>query len=282
MTEYKDQLDSLIEKLDELKKKNDNLSEEIRELDDEITRFKMIRGDEDWVTEEFNPEDHPETFTVETDSGRAANPSFRAFDPQITEAQPDFRPAPPVSYPQIKSDLEKFIGENLINKIGIAITVIGVAIGAKYSIDHDLISPLTRIILGYLVGLGLLGIGIRLSKNYQNYSAVLVSGAIAILYFITYFAYSLYRLMPQSIAFLLMVAFTAYAVFTAIQFNRQVIAHIGMVGAYAVPFLLGDKSGNIIILFSYIVIINIVSFWFFNYSDNHMFSIPICFFIFFT
>ena len=63
------------------------------------------------------------------------------------------RPNNPI---QISNELEKFIGENLINKIGIAILIIGVAIGAKYSIENDLISPLTRIILGYLLGLGLL------------------------------------------------------------------------------------------------------------------------------
>src|SRR5690606_23858363 len=82
--------------------------------------------------------------------------------------------------PSIKSDLEKFIGENLINKIGIAITILGVAIGTKYSIEHDLISPVTRILLGYVVGFALLGIGFRLKKKYSSYSAVLVSGSIAI------------------------------------------------------------------------------------------------------
>ena len=61
-------------------------------------------------------------------------------------------------------DLEKFIGENLLSKIGIIITIIGVAIGAKYSLDNDLISPLARIILGYVMGLGLLGTGIRLKS----------------------------------------------------------------------------------------------------------------------
>ncbi|HSQ48029.1 MAG TPA: PspC domain-containing protein, partial [Lutibacter sp.] len=35
--------------------------------------------------------------------------------------------------PKTTVDWEKFVGENLINKIGIAITVIGVGIGAKYS-----------------------------------------------------------------------------------------------------------------------------------------------------
>src|SRR5690606_10266054 len=100
----------------------------------------------------------------------------------------------------LKLGTEKFIGENLINKIGIVITVIGVAIGAKYSIEHDLISPLTRIILGYLTGAGLLGFGIRLKQKYENYSAVLVSGAMAIFYFITFAAYSFYSLFPQGMA----------------------------------------------------------------------------------
>jgi hypothetical protein len=83
---------------------------------------------------------------------------------------------------EYRSNLEKFIGENLISKIGIVITVIGVVIGAKYSIEHQLISPLARIVLGYLLGAGLMGIGLHLKKDYKNYSAVLVSGAIAILY----------------------------------------------------------------------------------------------------
>ncbi|MCH8319245.1 MAG: DUF2339 domain-containing protein, partial [Bacteroidetes bacterium] len=143
------------------------------------------------------------------------------------------------------------------NKIGIVILVIGVAIGAKYAIDHQLISPLTRIILGYLVGLGLLGFAFQLKKKYENFSAVLLSGAMAIMYFITYSAYSFYDLIPQVFAFVLMVIFTAFTVVAAINYNRQVIAHIGLVGAYAVPFLLSEDSGRIAILFSYMAIINV-------------------------
>ncbi len=157
----------------------------------------------------------------------------------------------------IKSNLEKFIGENLINKIGIAILVIGVGIGAKYSIENDLISPLTRIILGYLVGIGLLGLGIKLKKKYDNFSAVLVSGAMAILYFITYAAYSFYELIPQIFAFAIMVLFTIFTVIAAFNYNKQVIAHIGLVGAYAVPFLLSNETSQAAVLFSYVAILNI-------------------------
>ena len=36
----------------------------------------------------------------------------------------------------IQKDLEKFIGENLISKIGIGILLLGVGVGLKYYIDH--------------------------------------------------------------------------------------------------------------------------------------------------
>ena len=165
--------------------------------------------------------------------------------------------APKISLPKQPSDLEKIIGESWINKIGILIVIIGVAIGAKYSIENELISPLTRIILGYLVGIGLLGFGIKLKPKFEGYSAVLVSGSISIFYFITYFAYSFYNLIPQILAFAMMLIFTVFTVFAAIKYNRVVIAHIGLIGAYAVPFLLSSGSGRVDILFSYMLIINL-------------------------
>ncbi|AHM63252.1 hypothetical protein D770_25035 [Flammeovirgaceae bacterium 311] len=155
-----------------------------------------------------------------------------------------------------KSDLEKFIGENLINKIGIIIIVFGVAVGAKYAIDNELISPLTRIIMGYGAGLALIAFAMYLKKDYLNFSAVLLSGSMAILYFITFAAFSFYGLFPQAVAFGLMLLFTAFTVVAALHYNMQVIAHIGLVGAYAVPFLLSDGSGRVHILFSYMAIIN--------------------------
>ena len=156
----------------------------------------------------------------------------------------------------VKSDFEKFIGENLISKIGILILIIGVGIGAKYAIDNQLISPLTRIILGYLVGAGLLAFAIKLKTKYEKFSAVLVSGAVAIMYFITYAAYDFYALIPQALAFALMVVFTSFTVVAAIKYNRQIIAHFGLVGAYAVPFLLSDGSDKVAVLFTYMAIIN--------------------------
>ncbi len=158
--------------------------------------------------------------------------------------------------PTKKTDFEKFIGENLISKIGIAITVLGVGIGAKYAIDNNMISPLTRVIFGYMMGIGLMAFSLKLKKNYASFSAVLLSGAMAIMYFITYFAYAYYALFPQTMAFGLMVLFTLFTVYAAIQYDQAIIAHIGLVGAYAVPFFLSDGSGKVAILYAYMAVIN--------------------------
>lgn len=153
--------------------------------------------------------------------------------------------------------IEEFVGKNLISIFGIIITIIGVGIGAKYAIDNNLISPATRIIIGYVFAFGLLGFAFKLKENYEKFSAVLLSGAVAIMYFLTFFAYSFYELIPQTFAFVVMALITVFTVFSALQYNRQVIAVIGLVGAYAVPFLLSDGSGRVAILFSYISMINL-------------------------
>lgn len=155
-----------------------------------------------------------------------------------------------------KLSIEKYIGKNIINIAGIIVLLIGVAIGIQYSVRNFLIGPWVIIVLSYILALGLLGLGIKLKEKYDNYSAVLVSGAIAIIYFITYIAYSFYDLMPHWFAFLLMIIFTGAAVYAAISYNKQIIALIGMVGAYAIPFLLINMPGNPLFLFSYVLIIN--------------------------
>jgi uncharacterized membrane protein len=177
----------------------------------------------------------------------------RIVPPLQQPAQPVSRPVQPQRKPV---DMEEYIGGNLIAKIGIVILVIGIAIGVKYAIDRELISPLTRIVLGYLAGGVLLAIALRLKKNFTAFSAVLLSGGMATLYFVTFAAYAMYALMPQVAAFGLMVVFTAFTVFAATMYNQEWIGIFGLVGAYAVPMLLDEHSGKAHILFIYMTIIN--------------------------
>ena len=190
-------------------------------------------------TSQPKQEPPPITFTTKT------NP----FAPKKKVRNP-FEPKQPTNW-------ERFIGENLFSKIGIVIIIIGVFIGVKYSIQHNLISPAMRLVLGYLMGIGLFVTGAMLKKKYESFSAILVSGAMTIFYFVTFIAYAVFGYFPQSLAFVLMFLFTAFTVLASLSYNQVVIAIIGLVGGYAVPFLLSNNSGQVEILFAYTAIINI-------------------------
>jgi uncharacterized membrane protein len=241
MKEEQNRISQLLSRLEDLLRKQEDFQKEIDELRTEIVNLKSTKEPRLVEEKQITPEGKP-----------------LKEEPVRKPEEAEKMPVPAMKKPsRTESDIEKFIGENLINKIGIVITVIGVFIGAKYAIDHDLISPLTRIILAYLVGIGLLGFAIKLKKKYENFSAVLLSGALATLYFVTYIAYNFYDLIPQAVTFIVMVFFTIFAIIAAIHYNKQVIAHIGLVGAYAIPFLLSEDTGRAAILFSYMTIVNI-------------------------
>jgi hypothetical protein len=255
MNENPETIRDLLFRLDVLLKKQELFSMEVHELKEEILRLKAIQ-----IQEPSDIKEVPEIPKIIQQRQPIPEPEkeYSIHSQPLSKANSkEFEKASSFKEPSnIVFNLEKFIGENLISKIGIVITVIGAAIGVKYSIDHQLISPLMRVLLGYLMGLILLGTGISLKNKYENYSAVLISGAMTIMYFMTFAAYSFYHLIPQTAAFLIMVIFTAFTVLAAIKLNKQVIAHIGLVGAYAVPFLLGDDSSNATILFGYMAILN--------------------------
>ncbi|MFC3559621.1 DUF2339 domain-containing protein [Pedobacter jamesrossensis] len=255
-----EKLNLLLVKLENLLLRQQGFEAEIKALRDEIKAMQSP-GTAPIHSQTVNhpviappPRNTPPS--VAAQNSAIPKPISGTFPPNTNPPQPNFSDRFKREN-MVKSDFEKFIGENLISKIGILILIIGVAIGAKYAIDHEMISPLTRIVLGYAMGAGLMAFAIKLKAKYDNFSAVLVSGAIAIMYFITYAAYDFYSLIPQALAFGLMVVFTSFTVVAAIKYNKQVIAHIGLVGAYAVPFLLSDGSGKVGVLFTYMAIINI-------------------------
>lgn len=154
-------------------------------------------------------------------------------------------------------DLEKFIGENLINKIGILILVLGISFFVKYAIDKDWINEPARVGVGILCGALVMGIAHKLKKNYAAFSSVLVAGAISIFYFTIFIAFHEYQLFSQTVAFIIMALITAFSALVSVSYNRQELAVLSLIGGFAAPFMLSTGEGNYVVLFSYIAILNI-------------------------
>ena len=161
------------------------------------------------------------------------------------------------SFKERNPDLEKFIGENLINKIGMLILALGISFFVKYAIDKDWINEPARVGIGILCGSLIMMIAHKLKKNYGAFSAVLVAGAISVFYFTIYIAFHEYQLFSQTIAFSIMALITVFSTLVSVSYDRQELAVLSLIGGFAAPFMLSTGEGNYVVLFSYVAILNL-------------------------
>lgn len=181
--------------------------------------------------------------------------------PKPEPPTPPLPPPPPKpkrpSFFERNPDLEKFIGENLANKIGIAILVIGIGFFVKYAIDQDWINEIGRVFIGISCGGILLGIAHYLRKKFTAFSSVLVGGGIAVLYLTIYIAYHNYGIFSPTVTFLLMVLITGFAVIFALAYDRVELAVVAILGGFASPLMASSGEGNYVALFIYITILDV-------------------------
>lgn len=154
-------------------------------------------------------------------------------------------------------DLEKFIGENLINKIGILILVLGISFFVKYAIDKDWINEPARVGIGILAGTLVMAVAHKLRKDYTSFSSVFVGGALSIYYLTIGIAFHDYALFSQTTAFIIMVFITIFGALVSVSYNRKELAIIALIGGFAVPFMVSTGQGNYQVLFSYIILLNV-------------------------
>lgn len=153
-------------------------------------------------------------------------------------------------------DFEKFVGENLINKIGIGILVLGIGFFVKYAIDQDWINEIGRVFIGILCGGGLIGLAHKMRKNFPGFSTVLIGGGLSVLYFTIGIAFSMYHLLSQPAAFGIMVVITSFAVVLSLLYNRIELAVLALIGGFGTPFFVSTGEGNYVVLFTYLIILN--------------------------
>ncbi len=204
---------------------------------------------------------------------RAARPRVVvAIEPPLVT--PPVAPQPPrPSFFERHPDLEKFIGENLINKIGITVLVIGIGLLLRYAIGKGLISETGRTLIGLLAGGLLVFFAHRSRTGFRAFSSVLVAGGIAVFYFTIAIAFHQYHLIGQTAAFAIMVAITGLAVLFTLAYDRKELAVIALLGGFAAPFLVSTGEGNFRVLFTYLLILDIGMLVLANFKKWHIINV---------
>ena len=186
-----------------------------------------------------------------------------AEPPPMTPSSP--APAPvqrPVLPPPVasKSNMEVTIGGKIASFVGIAALVAGIVFFVGYAIQRQLLGPGMRIVLGLLAGGVLVAAGHfaeSSGKNLRVLARALTGGGAALFYFSVFAAYGIYHLIPASLAGLGLVASAVAVLALAAAYNSQVVAVLGVLGAYISPLLIGgDLSEGSFALF-FIAVVNV-------------------------
>jgi uncharacterized membrane protein len=161
------------------------------------------------------------------------------------------------SFRKNNPDLEKFIGENILSKVAITVLVIGIAFFVKFAIDKEWINEIARVGIGILCGGIVLGFAHKLHKKFKAFSSVLVAGGIAIFYFTIGIAFHEYQLFNQTTAFIIMLLITGFSVFISVLYDRVELAALSLIGGFATPFMVSTGGGNYIVLFVYVLVLDL-------------------------
>jgi len=226
--------------------------QEVKELLQDISELDKPTSKSQELERTLLPGATPEVVRIPASVTAAANQSGRI---RLPAAQPP-KPKKPGFFER-NPDLEKFIGENLANKIGIGVLVLGIGFFVKYAIDRDWIPEIGRVLIGILCGGILIGVAHRLRKTFTAFSSVLVGGGIAVLYLTIALAFHEYGIFNQTAAFILMVVITGFAVVLSLAYNRIELAVLSILGGFASPFMVSTGEGNYVVLFIYVMILDV-------------------------
>src|SRR5437879_4529723 len=113
--------------------------------------------------------------------------------------------------------LERKIGQDWLNRIGIIAILIGVSYFLKYAFENNWIGPSGRVTIGLLAGIALVIWSEKLrSLGHKAFSFSLKAVGIGTLYLSLWGAFQIYRLIPATAAFLAMIMVTGATIALAL------------------------------------------------------------------
>lgn len=185
-------------------------------------------------------------------AGVAAPAPQKAPSPSVS---PGGRRVPLPALPHI--DWERWIGVRGAALLGGVVLALAGLYFFQYSIEHGLIPPWLRVVLGTAVGLGCVASGeLRARRRYEALANGLIGGGIVVLYAAFWAASIRYHLIGAGLGFVLMIAVTGACTALAYRHSSLVIAMVGLIGGFATPFLLSTGEDRPIALFSYILLLD--------------------------
>ena len=133
---------------------------------------------------------------------------------------------------EIKTSMESFLGLNILNKLGIALILLGVILLGHLANEH--ITNEIRSAFIFLLGLLMLGGGEFLNRKKANvFSLGLTGGGVAVLYIAVAISFFYMNLLSAPAAFVLCVLIAFVSLILSYRYDAQVIAVFALIGGFS-------------------------------------------------
>ena len=184
------------------------------------------------------------------------NPNLIKNKTPVTSIQPDERSLPIVTslFHSVKN---WFFGGNLVVRVGVLVLLVGVVLLLRLLSDYIEIPITFKLMAIGVAGLGLAGLGLKLTAKRFSYGITLQGAGLAIAYLSTFFAYSVYEIIPSLPSFIGLGLLSAITIALAVRQNAFPLALLSLSGGFFAPILTSDDTGSLVALFSYYLLLNV-------------------------
>lgn len=192
-----------------------------------------------------------------SDDKSVENLASSTVTPQtITPIEPDERSLPIVTS-LLHSIKNWFFGGNLVVRVGVLVLLVGVVLLLRLLSEYIEISIATKLMAIGIAGLGLAGLGYKLTAKRFSYGITLQGTGLAIAYLSTFFAYRVYHIIPSIPSFIGLGLLSAITIALAVRQNAFPLALLALSGGFFAPILTSDDTGSLVVLFSYYLLLNV-------------------------
>ncbi len=180
--------------------------------------------------------------------------STKAIDTSTIEPDEQSLPVVTSLFHSIKN---WFFGGNLVVRVGVLVLLVGVVLLLRLLSEYIETPIEIKLMAIGVAGLGLAGLGLKLVKNRFAYGITLQGAGLAIAYLTTFFAYSVYQVIPSLPSFIGLGVLSAVTIGLAVRQNAFPLALLALSGGFFAPLLTSTDTGSLTALFSYYLLLNV-------------------------
>jgi uncharacterized membrane protein len=155
-------------------------------------------------------------------------------------------------------DLEESVVGTWFPRLGALALLLGAGFGFRYAVDRGWIGPGARVASGVAIGVLLLLLGEATKRRgWAGYAQAVTGGGVAVLYLTVWASFALYGMIPDPVAFALLVGVTTASAGLALRHDSVALAVLATLGGFLNPIVVGRGAIDAAGVYAYTVALDL-------------------------